>query len=36
MLDDDGHGGGSSDDTLADLGKDTEEGERDLARSTPH
>jgi aerobic C4-dicarboxylate transport protein len=36
MLDDDGHGGGSSDDTLADLGKDTEGSERDLARPAPH
>jgi aerobic C4-dicarboxylate transport protein len=30
MLDDDGHGGGSSDDTLADLG-DTGTGDRDVA-----
>ena len=36
MLDDDGHGGGSSDDTLADLGKDTEGSERDLTRPAPH
>jgi len=28
MLDDDGHGGGSSDDTLADLGTDVPPAER--------
>jgi aerobic C4-dicarboxylate transport protein len=31
MLDDDGHGGGSSDDTLADLGTDAGAGQQDAA-----
>ena len=34
MLDDDGHGGGSSDDTLADLGTDADSTRRDVA-ATP-
>ena len=36
MLDDDGPGGGSSDDTLADLNHDAAPGQTDLAKSERH